>query len=218
MSIEESKQLFISLNKLFTDKFGETYTQMYEYTVNITFVHMGVRPACSAYFKYNRIVEEIFNEIKKYAEQHIKNFKILSFTYNFNGDTWLDYLFINLDIINKNNLLDEYNKLLSGTHDSVDIGKIFGFPCPGDIFKLFDQYQKKNDNTLRRRYIHEYYIFKKDKDIIIFDGGIQFIAYVCYKEEDYHKTSVHNLKLYQEKLLLLTDKLHIGFSYIEEII
>ncbi len=218
--MNDPKNLFTLLEKLFKNKFGEVDMQMYETIVNITFVFMGVRPACTAYFKKSKDSKkyiDIFDAITNYNE----NMKVLHHNYTSNNNLWYNYIFINLKMIAKHKLSKEYVNVLNNKFDHVDMGKLLGFPCPIDIFKHFDDYEKKNDDNLRKRYIYEYILYKKNKNTISLENRTQLFAYICYSDNEnnnYYKKSIKQLKLYQENLLLLTNDFHIGLTYSEEII
>jgi hypothetical protein len=218
MSITKGKKIFDVLEKLYTNKYDIINMEMYERIINITFVYIGIRTVCEVYFKNSNKEIEIFDEIKTYS----KNMRVIQKIKKLSDDTlWYRYFFINLKMIDKYNLSNEYNNLLNDKYDHIDIGKLLGYACPLNIFEHYDIYLKRDDNNLRRRYVYEYFMYKKDGRIIILEEGCQLFAYICYddkKNKKYYEMALRNLKLYQTNLLLITDKFHIGFKYSEEIL
>lgn len=217
MSINKSKKLFFKLEELYKKEYKETNIFIYEQIVNITFVEMGARIACSLYFNNGEEFVGIYEKIKDYDE----NLKIVVQTQKFSDSVWYEYIFINLQMIKINGLTDEYNSILSGKSDHIARGKLFGYICPSNIFEKVDEYIKK-DKELRRRFIYEYYIYtKSENNEIQLDDRAQLFVFICYddKLKKYqYNIAIKNLKKYQRALEKITQKLHIGFSYQEEII
>ncbi len=131
----------------------------------------------------------------------------------------MEYIkFINKEEIKKRGLTKELQQFIDGYQNHKLIGKLLGYACPIDIISEADNYYKLNDNELRRRFIISYNIYKKDNKKITLGPTNQLYAYICYSKDSFYKDALKRLKLYQKILAQLTDKLHIGIEFTEEII
>ena len=214
-----AKQLFDKLEKMYIkEKIPEYYKNIYGHDLkiyyeilNIIFVFIGVRPACLVESEEGPIPTILLS-----FSNFDKNLIILKQEKNFlnlHGKKAIDFLFVNPEVIKEKGLEKEYKMLLNEQMEVVSFGKLLDYSCPNNIFENYDIYSKPGKD-FRRRYIIEFIICEKINNQIILEPKEKLIFYICYdnKQKDYYyKDGLKRLKLYQEVVEQLIDKLHVGF-------
>ena len=192
----------------------------YEFILNICFVHMGIRSACIAgIIDHNK---ESF-DIAKSIENYDNNLKMHNLKSGPNKE-YHNIFFFNMAVIEKYNLMKDYQIIKNSKYmrdvSHKSIGKVLGYLCPSNTISTdFSNYAVITEE-LKKRYIYGYNIYIKKDNKIIYPYTSLF-GYVCYdkkRAKKYYNKAIDYLKLLQKSVGKLTDNIHIGMEYKEEII
>ncbi len=225
MDIKQAKKLFDTLDKEFTKIYAlkdyEKYGDMHKYNhiLNLILVFLGIRPMAFLTIRTGPVSELIETLFGSNPELKIISKKMGDKSST--GKKIEHIYFANLEEIKRKGLGEELQLLIDGDIDHKSLGKLLDYACPSDISLEMDNYIKRNDDELRRRFTISYIIYKKSNKEIMFSPKGQLVSYICYsdkKKEYFYKDALKRLKLYQKILAQLTDKLHIGLEFTEEIV
>lgn len=214
--IKQAKKIFDILVEEFTKDSKNQEILQYDPILNIIFVFLGIRPM-ALFMDKTKLVSKL---LKKHFGSN-PELEIISKESPI--DKKFDRIyFINKEEIKKKDLTKELQQFIDDDKNHKLIGKLLDYACPSNIIlEATTHYNKQNGDELRRRYVFSYEIYEKTDKNIILDKNSQLYAYVCYsdkKKDQYYKGALKKLKLYQKILAQITDKLHIGFEFKEEII
>lgn len=224
------KQLFQKLEDMYLtagliDKYSKkskNKLRAYDMILNICFIYLGLRPMCLIDIYYEE-EKDILLSLKDYHKSvEIVNNERLTYIPNV---PYYSFYFVNLNVIKDRGLQEEYEEMITHSNKNSEkiikrstLGKLLGYLCP---FDETEEKRHKDVSTVgtvsNTMYIYSYKIYHREGQSISSQNALLY-AFVCYDNtKEYYDQAKDDLKVYQEGVSKLTDKLYIGLTYEEKI-